>query len=146
MAEPIEVLLVEDNPADADLTREALLENKLLLNLTVLEDGEKCLDYLLNGVPEKRPELILLDLNLPRVSGREVLQEIKKHPELRLIPVVVLTSSEAESDIVRSYDLGANCYITKPMDLASFIAIVNSLSSFWFTIVKLPPQKTGGDE
>lgn len=145
MPNTIEVLLVEDNPADADLTREALESSKLVLNLSVVIDGEKCLHFLrrtgdFSDAP--RPDLILLDLNLPRVSGREVLAEIKCDPALRTIPVVVLTSSAAETDVVQSYDLGANCYITKPVDLNSFIAIVESVNDFWFTVVKLPTRST----
>jgi len=138
---PIEVLLVEDNPADADLTREALEASKLKLNLSVVVDGEQCLDFLRR--PEKfpkapRPDLILLDLNIPRISGREVLADIKRDPEFRTIPVVVLTSSDAEKDVLQSYDLGANCYITKPVDLNSFMIIVQSVNEFWFTVVRLP--------
>ena len=148
MANTIEVLLVEDNPADADLTREALEASKLVLNLSVVVDGEQCVDFLrhsgrFSGAP--RPDLILLDLNLPRISGREVLAEIKGDPDLRTIPVVVLTSSAAETDVVQSYDLGANCYITKPVDLNSFMSIVASVNEFWFTVVKLPAhQRSGG--
>lgn len=148
MANTIEVLLVEDNPADADLTREALEASKLVLNLSVVVDGEQCIDFLrhsgrFSGAP--RPDLILLDLNLPRISGREVLAEIKGDPDLRTIPVVVLTSSAAETDVVQSYDLGANCYITKPVDLNSFMSIVASVNEFWFTVVKLPAhQRSGG--
>jgi len=147
MASTIEVLLVEDNPADADLTREALEASKLVLNLSVVVDGEQCIDFLrqsgrFSGVP--RPDLILLDLNLPRISGREVLAEIKGDPGLRTIPVVVLTSSAAETDVVQSYDLGANCYITKPVDLNSFMSIVASVNEFWFTVVKLPAHMGSG--
>ena len=147
MAESIEVLLVEDNPADADLTREALEASKLVLTLSVVVDGEQCLSFLRRsgtfaGAP--RPDLILLDLNLPRVSGREVLAEIKNDPVLRTIPVVVLTSSAAETDVVQSYDLGANCYITKPVDLRSFMNIVASVNEFWFTVVKLPIHRGSG--
>lgn len=147
MANTIEVLLVEDNPADADLTREALEASKLVLNLSVAVDGEQCLNFLrrageFSNAP--RPDLILLDLNLPRVSGREVLAEIKNAPGLRTIPVVVLTSSAAETDVVQSYDLGANCYITKPVDLNSFMSIVASVNEFWFTVVKLPVYSSCG--
>lgn len=147
MAESIEVLLVEDNPADADLTREALESSKLVLTLSVVVDGEQCLAFLrqsgdFKGAP--RPDLIMLDLNLPRVSGREVLAEIKSDPGLRTIPVVVLTSSAAETDVVQSYDLGANCYITKPVDLRSFMNIVASVNEFWFTVVKLPIHRASG--
>ncbi len=147
MANTIEVLLVEDNPADADLTREALEASKLVLNLSVVVDGEQCIDFLrqsgrFSGAP--RPDLILLDLNLPRISGREVLAEIKGDTGLRTIPVVVLTSSAAETDVVQSYDLGANCYITKPVDLSSFMSIVASVNEFWFTVVKLPVHMRSG--
>lgn len=143
MTEPIQVLLVEDNPADADLTREAMEASKLYLHLSVVPDGEKCLAWLAgNGAdsPPARPDLILLDLNLPGLSGRDVLAEIKRNEQLRRIPVVVLTSSEAENDIVQSYNLGANCYITKPVDLRSFMHIVTMVNDFWFTVVKLPPN------
>ena len=146
MTIPIEVLLIEDNPADADLVRESLAESKLFLHLSVVPDGEQGMALLRReggfaGAP--RPDLILLDLNLPRMSGREVLAEIKKFAELRSIPVVVLTSSDAEVDILQSYDLGASCYITKPVDLDSFLTIVSKLEDFWFTVVKLPPKSTG---
>lgn len=147
MPNTIEVLLVEDNPADADLTREALEASKLVLNLSVAIDGEQCLNFLRHSGAfshAPRPDLILLDLNLPRVSGREVLMEIKKDPGLRTIPVVVLTSSAAETDVVQSYDLGANCYITKPVDLNSFMSIVESVNEFWFTVVKLPMRSVSG--
>lgn len=149
MASTIEVLLVEDNPADADLTREALESSKLVLNLSVVVDGEECVEFLRRAGRHEdapRPDLILLDLNLPRLSGREVLAEIKQDPALRTIPVVVLTSSAAEIDVVQSYHLGANCYITKPVDLNSFMAIVASVNEFWFTVVKLPanPEGAGG--
>ncbi len=147
MASTIEVLLVEDNPADADLTREALEASKLVLNLSVVVDGEQCIDFLRQSggfIGARRPDLILLDLNLPRISGREVLAEIKGDPGLRTIPVVVLTSSAAETDVVQSYDLGANCYITKPVDLKSFMSIVASVNEFWFTVVKLPTSTHSG--
>jgi len=145
MPDPIRILLVEDNPADADLTREALEECKLFLTLHTVEDGESCLEYLDSCAPGTYPDMILLDLNLPRLSGREALEEIKTKKALRTIPVIILTSSDAESDIIRSYDLGANCYVTKPLNLSSFISIVRSLSDFWFTIVKLPPQPPAKD-
>jgi chemotaxis family two-component system response regulator Rcp1 len=138
---PAEILLVEDNPADVRLTREALREGKVRNNLYVAPDGVEALALLRNegkyaDVP--RPDLILLDLNLPKKDGREVLEEIKADPALRKIPVVILTSSEAEQDIVRAYDLHANCYVTKPVDLDQFIHVVQSIEDFWFTIVKLP--------
>lgn len=137
----IEILLVEDNPGDVRLTREALKEAKMRNNLHVVEDGVAALEFLRreDGYGDApRPDLILLDLNLPRKDGREVLEEIKADPELRRIPVVVLTTSEAEEDVLRSYNLHANCYVTKPVDLDRFIAIVRSIEDFWLTIVKLP--------
>ena len=141
MSAPIRVLLVEDNPGDADLTRETLEEGKLKVQIDVAIDGAAALDFLLRRPPYEHvqlPDLILLDLNLPKMGGREVLVEIKKHDELRVIPVVVLTSSDAEIDITKSYQLGANCYVTKPVGLEAFQAIVRSVESFWFTVVRLP--------
>jgi chemotaxis family two-component system response regulator Rcp1 len=140
---PVEVLLVEDNPGDVRLTREALREGKVQNNLNVAQDGVEALAYLRRegayaDVP--RPDVILLDLNLPRKDGREVLKELKADPNLMNIPVVVLTSSQAEQDILRAYQLHANCYITKPVDLEQFIHVVQSIENFWFTIVKLPPE------
>jgi two-component system response regulator len=137
----IEILLVEDNPADVRLTREALKEAKVRNQLYVVEDGVAAMEFLLRkgkyaDVP--RPDLILLDLNLPKKDGRQVLQEIKQDPDLKRIPVVVLTTSQAEEDIVRSYNLHANCYVTKPVDLDQFITIVKSIEDFWLAIVKLP--------
>jgi chemotaxis family two-component system response regulator Rcp1 len=139
--EPIEILLVEDNPGDIRLTQEALKDSKLHNNLSVARDGVEAMDFLkqrdgYNDAP--RPDIILLDLNLPRKDGREVLQEIKDDPRLRLIPVVVMTTSEDEEDILKSYQLHANCYITKPVDLDRFITIVKTIENFWFQIVKLP--------
>ena len=138
---PIEILLVEDNPAHADLTREALREGKVNNRLHVAEDGEVALDFLYKrgeyaGVP--RPDIILLDLNLPRIDGREVLAELKGDPALRNIPVVVMTTSTTEEDIVKSYELNVNCYITKPVDMDKFIEVVKSIEHFWFSIVSLP--------
>jgi two-component system, chemotaxis family, response regulator Rcp1 len=138
----IEILLVEDNPGDVRLTREALEEAKVRNNLHVVDDGVKALQFLRREgeyAGATRPDLILLDLNLPRMGGREVLMEIKADPNLLQIPVVVLTSSEAEQDIVKAYELHANCYITKPVNLDRFIAVVKSIEDFWFTIVRLPP-------
>jgi two-component system, chemotaxis family, response regulator Rcp1 len=140
---PVEILLVEDNPGDVRLTREALKEGKVRNNLYVASDGMKALAFLrregeFSDAP--RPDLILLDLNLPRKDGREVLEEVKADPQLRLIPVVILTSSQAEQDIVRAYDLHANCYISKPVDLDQFITVVKSIEDFWFSIVKLPTE------
>lgn len=144
MLRQFHVLLVEDNPADADLTRESLSSDKLHLQLSVVGDGIAALDFLSQRgayADASLPDLIVLDLNLPRKDGREVLSEIKQDPQLRRIPVVVLTSSDAESDIVRSYDLGANCYVTKPLNLEAFQTIVSSIEEFWFTIAKLPPAE-----
>jgi CheY-like chemotaxis protein len=144
--QPIEILLVEDNPADVRLTQEALKEEKLHINLNMVNDGVEALAFLrregrhANAV---QPDLILLDLNLPRKDGREVLKEIKNDPRLKAIPVVVLTISEAEKDIMISYDLHANCYIVKPLDLNQFSKVVKSIEDFWLTIVKLPPKQEG---
>jgi len=142
-SQPIEILLVEDNPGDVRLTVEALKEGKVGNNLHVAQDGEDALAFLRREDEHtyaSRPDLILLDLNLPRKDGREVLAEIKEDPDLRRIPVVVLTTSQAERDIVRTYDLHANCYINKPVDLHQFITVVKSIEDFWFTIVRLPPK------
>ena len=141
---PIEILLVEDNPGDVRLTREALKEGKVLNNLQVARDGVDALAFLRQEDPHKdaiRPDIILLDLNLPRMDGRELLAEIKSDPGLRRIPVVILTTSKSEEDILKTYDLHANCYITKPVDLEQFIEVVQSVEDFWFTIVKLPPNE-----
>lgn len=138
---PIEILLVEDNPGDARLTQEALREGKIRNNLHHVKDGVEALAFLKREgayVKVPTPDLILLDLNLPRKDGRQVLGEIKEDPRLRLIPVVVLTTSEAEKDIVKSYELHANCYITKPVDLEKFIEIVRAIESFWLAVVTLP--------
>jgi len=143
---PIEILLVEDNLADVRLTREALKEEKLYNNLSVVNDGVEALAFLHREgkyANAMRPDLILLDLNLPRKDGREVLKEIKDDPDLKSIPVVVLTISEAEKDIMISYNLHANCYITKPLDLNQFSIVVKSIQDFWLTIVKLPPKRGG---
>lgn len=142
MAEPIEVLLVEDNPADVRLTREALYEVRISNTLNVVTTGEDALDYLFQRnahTDKERPDLILLDLNLPRLSGHEVLETIKEDKSLKRIPVVILTSSDAERDVIKSYDHYANCYIQKPVDMDGFITIVTRLEGFWFSIVKLPP-------
>jgi CheY-like chemotaxis protein len=140
---PIEILLVEDEPGDAYLTTEALKSAKILNRVHLVEDGIEALAFLHRqgayaDVP--RPDLILLDLNLPRKDGREVLEELKDDPCLRFIPVVVLTTSSADEDILRSYHLHANCYITKPVDLDQFMAVVQATQEFWLTIVKLPPS------
>lgn len=139
----VEILLVEDNPGDVRLTIEALKEAKVLNHLSVAGDGVEAVDFLRRRTPYEnapRPDLILLDLNLPRKDGREVLMEIKQDPHLRRIPVVVLTTSQAEQDIARSYDLHANCYISKPVDLDQFMEVIRSVEGFWLKIVKLPTE------
>ncbi|MCA9971271.1 MAG: response regulator [Anaerolineales bacterium] len=138
------ILLVEDNPGDVRLTQEALKEGKVLNELHVAKDGVEALDFLFRRgahADAPRPDVILLDLNLPKMNGHEVLAEIKADPRLKPIPVVILTTSSAEDDIVRTYNLHANCYITKPVDLEQFITVVQSVEDFWFTIVKLPPDQ-----
>jgi CheY-like chemotaxis protein len=140
-SEPIEILLVEDNPGDARLAIEALKESKVFNNLHHVLDGVEAMRFLRReGAYAEMavPDLILLDLNLPRKDGREVLAEIKDDAELRLVPVVVLTTSSAERDLVKSYDLHANAYVVKPIDLDRFIEIVQAIENFWFSIVKLP--------
>ncbi|HEY2952920.1 MAG TPA: response regulator [Verrucomicrobiae bacterium] len=139
----MEILLVEDSPGDARLAKEALKEAKVHNNLTVAKDGEEALEFLHRRgrhVAAPRPDLILLDLNLPRKDGREVLAEIKAHDSIKRIPVVVLTTSEAEEDVLKAYNLNANCYVTKPVDLDQFIKVVKSIEDFWLTIVKLPVE------
>ena len=141
--EPIEILLVEDNPGDARLAVEALKDSKINNNLYHVKDGVEATDFLRQrggyaGVPV--PDLILLDLNLPRKDGREVLAEVKEDPRLRLIPVVVMTSSEAERDLVKTYGLHANAYVVKPLDMDGFVEVVQGVKDFWLTIVKLPPR------
>ncbi len=141
--QPIEMLLVEDSPADVDLTREALIDAKVRNNLSVVSDGVEALAFLRREgkhADAPHPDLILLDLNLPKKDGREVLADIKQDEELRRIPVVILTTSEAEQDIVRSYDLHANCYVTRPVDLDRFLTVVKSIEDFWLAIVKLPTE------
>ena len=138
---PAEVLLVEDSPGDVRLTREALKEGKVRNNLSVVSDGVEAMEFLRREGKYKdapRPDIVLLDLNMPREDGREVLAEMKGDEALKRIPVVVLTTSEAEQDILRTYDLHANCYLTKPVDLEQFISIVKSVEDFWLTIVQLP--------
>jgi two-component system, chemotaxis family, response regulator Rcp1 len=142
-AQAIDILLVEDNPGDVRLIQEALRDGKLLNQLATVPDGQQAMAYLHKHgsfAQANRPDLILLDLNLPRMDGREVLAEIKADPELRRIPVVVITSSQAEEDILRSYNLHANCYVTKPVDLEKFVLVVKSIEEFWVSIVKLPPK------
>ena len=140
-ARPIEILLVEDSPGDVRLTQEALKEAKVRNNLTVARDGQEAMEMLNGRAGESipRPDLILLDLNLPRKTGREVLEEVKGDPALRRIPVVILTTSNEERDVLGSYDLHANAYITKPVDLDQFIDVVVSIQDFWLEIVTLPP-------
>lgn len=141
MASGVDVLLVEDDPGDVELTREALKEGKIIVNLNVVEDGAKALEYLRRqGSYQKvlRPDLVLLDLNLPKKDGREVLKEMKSDPNLRTIPVVVLSTSDAEVDILKTYGLGVNCYVTKPVDFDQFIRVVLMIEDFWLTVVKLP--------
>ena len=139
----IEILLVEDNPGDVRMTREALKDAKVVNTLHVVEDGVAALDYLYrrgeyDAAPQ--PHLVLLDLNLPRKNGREVLAEIKSDDQLRRIPVVILTTSQAEEDVLRAYNLHANCYITKPVDFTQFTKIVKTIEDFWLTVVTLPPR------
>ena len=140
---PIDILLIEDNPGDVRLTKEVLMEGKVRNRLQVVGDGVEAMAFLRrenNYAEAPRPDLILLDLNLPKKDGREVLQEIKADHQLRRIPVVVLTTSAADEDILRSYDLSANCYVTKPVDLYQFITVIRSIEAFWLTIVSLPKR------
>jgi len=143
MSAPIEILLAEDNPADVRLAQEALKEGKVLNRVTVVEDGVEAMKFLKR---EERyeyaptPDLVLLDLNMPKKDGRQVLAEMKMDPELRRIPVVILTTSQAEQDILRAYDLHANCYVTKPVDLDQFFEIVQSIEQFWLSVVTMPPR------
>jgi CheY-like chemotaxis protein len=141
---PIEILLVEDSPSDAMLTARTLKKSKILNNLHIVEDGVEAINFLHRTgkyQTSPRPDLILLDLNLPRKDGRKVLSEIKNDPNFSLIPVVVLTTSDAEEDILKSYSLHANCYITKPVKLEEFVHITKSIEEFWLTIVKLPSAR-----
>ena len=143
VGKPVEVLLVEDDPGDVELTTEAFKEGKIVVNLTVIEDGVKALAYLRREAPYAgavRPDLILLDLNLPKKDGREVLRDIKSDEHLKGIPVVVLSTSDAEVDILKTYGLGANCYINKPVQLDQFTKVVRAIEEFWFSLVKLPPR------
>ena len=143
MGDVIEILLVEDNPGDARLTREALREGKVRNNLHIARDGVEALAFLRREgafANATRPDLVLLDLNLPRKDGREVLAQVKDDNELKTIPIVVLTTSSAEIDILRSYSLHANCYITKPVDLEQFVQVVKSIDDFWLTVVRLPKE------
>ena len=141
---PVEILLVEDNPGDHRLTKEALHEGKVYNNLHWAQDGVEAIEFLKRRGKYKdapRPDIILLDLNLPKKDGRQVLSEIKQDDDLRYIPVVILTTSKAEEDVLKSYHLHANCYVTKPVDLDKFITVVQSIDRFWLTIVTLPPVK-----
>lgn len=141
--QPVEILLVEDNPGDVRLTREALKEGKIHNNLHVAADGVEAMAFLRRQGPHEnavRPDLILLDLNLPRKDGFEVLRDLKEDEALKRIPVVVLTTSSAERDILASYNLHANCFVTKPVDIDQFIQVVKSVEDFWFSIVRLPPN------
>jgi len=143
MTTAIQILLVEDNPGDADLTRESLAASKLRIELTVAVTGTEALDFMHKRgrfASASRPDLILLDLNLPRIDGRAVLEDIKQDVDLKRIPVCILTSSEAETDVVQGYNLGANCYVVKPLDFKTFQNIVQAVEGFWFTIVKLPSR------
>lgn len=143
LVRPIEILLVEDNPGDADLAREALEGSKFNNILNVVDDGEKAMAYLRRDglyTEVSRPDLILLDLNIPKKDGRQVLAEIKEDDNLKRIPVVILTTSRAEEDVIKSYNLHCNCYITKPIDLNQFLSVVRSIEDFWLSIVVLPPN------
>ena len=141
---PIEVLLVEDDPGDVELTREVLAMTKVRLNLSVVDDGVETLRFLRNEGEYQnapRPDLILLDLNMPKKDGRETLEEIKATPSLKHIPVVILTTSNADEDIVKSYASGASCYITKPVGLDQFTKVVKAVEGFWLSVVKYPPRE-----
>jgi two-component system, chemotaxis family, response regulator Rcp1 len=143
--QPIEILLIEDNPADVRLTKEAFKEARVRNNIHVVQDGDSALAFVQQQAPYEdapRPDLILLDLNLPKKDGREVLAEIKADPQIHLIPVVILTTSDDEGDVLRSYNLNANAYLVKPIDVIRFIKMVQSLSDFWLTFVKLPPDNS----
>ena len=140
---PIEILLVEDSPSDAEFTLEALKEAKMRNHLSLVEDGVQAMEFLRRQgkyAQAPRPDLIMLDLNLPRKDGREVLAELKADNNLQTIPVVVLTTSRAEQDVLRAYQLHANCYITKPVDFQQFLNVVRSIESFWLFVVTLPPR------
>jgi two-component system response regulator len=143
-ARPIQILLVEDSPSDAELTLTALKMAKVVNQVSHVEDGVEAMEFLRQEgkyAQSQRPDLILLDLNLPRKDGREVLEELKADPDFQLIPVVILTTSQAEQDIIRSYKLHANCYITKPVNFDRFLEVVQSIENFWLTVVALPTGK-----
>ncbi len=138
---PIDILLVEDNPGDIELTQEAFAESKICNRIFVVHDGVEAIDFLKRRgafSDAVRPDVVLLDLNMPRMDGKEVLEVVKNDPDLKLIPIVILTSSEAEKDIVKSYRLHANCYINKPVDLERFLEVVRAVEDFWLSVVKLP--------
>ncbi len=144
---PIEILLVEDSPSDTELTVEALKDFKVRNHVSIVEDGVQAMQFLRRQGPyagAPRPDLIMLDLNLPRKDGREVLADIKGDDQLKTIPIVVLTTSRAEQDILRAYQLNANCYITKPVDFNQFLEVVRSIESFWLFVVTLPPEPITG--
>ena len=144
---PVEILLIEDNPADVRLTQEGLKEAKIATHLHVMMDGKEALDFLFRRGPHAgavRPDVILLDLNLPGVDGRTILSQVKNEPNLKVIPVVILTSSEAESDNIKSYESYANPFISKPIDFEGFLRVVHSIEDFWFTVVKLPEGSPSG--
>lgn len=140
----VKILLVEDDPGDVELIRQSFKESRGLVDINHVPDGQECMDYLNQEGPYKesvRPDLILLDLNMPRKDGREVLKEIKQDQKLRKIPILILTTSDADADIDKSYDLGANCFITKPIEFEEFKRVVDRVTDFWFSVVKLPNQK-----
>lgn len=142
--EQVNILIVEDNPGDARLIKEVLNGNKIYNKLHMVKDGVEAMNFLRKQeeyAAAPRPDLILLDLNLPKKDGREVLAEIKDDENLKRIPVVIMTTSQAEEDVIKSYSLHANCYITKPLDFNQFIKVVQSIEEFWFTLVKLPPKE-----
>ncbi|QCC52155.1 response regulator [Halapricum salinum] len=142
-ADAVEILLAEDNPGDVKLTEKALEQGHIINNLHVVTDGVEAMQFLRREgeyADKPRPDLVLLDLNMPRKDGKEVLKDVKDDPDLRRIPIVVLTSSEAEEDIVRSYDLHANAYLTKPVDFSGFLDIVEHIEDFWLSVVKMPPE------
>jgi DNA-binding response OmpR family regulator len=144
LAAPVEILLVEDSMADIELTKIGLREGKIFSNLSVARDGEEAMRFLRREgefTDAPRPDLILLDLNLPGKDGREVLQDVKHDNDLKQIPVVILTTSQAEEDVMRAYGLHANAYMTKPVDFDGFVAVVKALSNYWFTVVELPPKR-----
>lgn len=138
-AQLMQILLVEDSLADVELTLEALAEAKIANEVTVVRDGQAAVDHLCaDGAT--RPDLVILDLNLPKLSGHEVLEQMRAHPDLRRIPVAILTTSAAEKDVLKGYDLGANCYLTKPVDVEQFVHVVQSIEDFWLGLVRLPPR------